>query len=121
MGERTIAQNGGPAGFCECGPLGRFNQEASMNDDTQAIHGYSGNCPKPPLPSRVPHAVAVFVKVGNDNRLHEDLSAGRERPFSAMQEMLCCLAHMYFEVCSGVTDRKPGDLFDLVLTLKPRE
>lgn len=86
------------------------------------MHGYSGNCPKPPLPkpSRVDHGVAVFVKVGDDNRMHEDLSVGRARPFSALQETLCCLAHMYFEACSGVYDRKPGDKFDLVLTLKPR-
>ena len=86
------------------------------------IHGYSGNCPKPPLAdkSRVPHGITVSVKVGNDNRLHEDMAVGRDRPFSALQEMLCCLAHMYFEVCSGISDRVPGDKFDLVLTIKPR-
>lgn len=84
-------------------------------------HGYSGPCPKPLLPSRVEHAIAVSVKVGPDNRLHEDLRVGRERPFSALQEMLCCLAHLYFEACSGIVDRKPGDCFDLVLTLKPRD
>src|SRR5690349_2186505 len=83
------------------------------------LHGYSGPCPKAALPSRVPHSVGVYAKVGSDNRLHEDLTVGRERPFSALQEMLCCLAHMYFEVCSGITDRKPGDCFELVLTVKP--
>lgn len=85
------------------------------------MHGYSGPCPKPPKPSRPTHSVAVYTVIGDDNRLHEDLTIGRERPFSAMQEMLCCLAHLYFEACQGLLDRKPGDKFDLVLTLKPRE
>lgn len=69
--------------------------------------------------SNAEHAISVSVQVGDDNRLHEDLSVGRDRPFSALSEMLCCLAHIYFEVCSGIIDRKPGDTFDLVLTLKP--
>ena len=83
-------------------------------------HGYSGDCPKPPIQSRVDHGISVPVKIGTDNRLHEDFTVGRERPFSTLHEMLCFLAHMYFEVCSGIVDRQPGDCFDLELTIKPR-